>query len=96
MINPKCINLFMSSCKFSIPFSGDAEIILLKAKTTVESQQGIFNGDLNSGNFEVTVFANTIKGSYQVSGQNLDMVISDKPFLIPCSTIESFLRSKIS
>jgi hypothetical protein len=86
----------MSSCKFSIPFSGDAQQILSKAKSTVESQQGVFEGDLNSGNFAVTVFANTIRGSYQVSGQNLDMVITDKPFLIPCSTIENFLRSKIS
>lgn len=86
----------MASCKFSIPFSGDAQQILTKAKSTVESQQGVFTGDLNSGIFEVTVFANTIKGSYQVSGQNLDLVITDKPFLIPCSTIEGFLRSKIS
>jgi hypothetical protein len=62
----------------------------------VESQQGIFTGDGNSGNFEVTVFANTIRGSYVINGQNLNLTITHKPFLIPCSTIESFLKSRIS
>ena len=86
----------MSTCNFSIPFSGEPEIILGKAKVAVESQQGIFNGNTNSGNFEVTVFANTIKGIYVVTGQHLHLTITHKPFLIPCSTIESFLKSKIS
>ena len=86
----------MSTCNFLFPFSGEAEIILGKAKAAVESQQGIFTGDTNSGNFEVTVFANTIRGIYVVTGQNLNLTITHKPFLIPCSTIESFLKSKIS
>jgi len=86
----------MSTCNFSIPFSGGADIILGKAKAAIESQQGIFSGDANSGNFEVTVFSNTIRGMYQVNGQDLNLTITHKPFLIPCSTIESFLKSKIS
>lgn len=86
----------MSTCTFSIPFSGDAQIILAKAKSAVESQSGNFAGDIHSGSFEVTVFANTIRGNYNIEGQNLNLTITHKPFLIPCSTIESFLRSKIS
>ena len=86
----------MSVCNFSIPFSGEAETILAKAKSAVESQQGVFAGDVNSGNFEVTVFANTIKGNYNITGQNLKLTITHKPFLVPCSTIESFLRSQLS
>ena len=86
----------MSTCNFSIPFTGEAETILAKAKAAIESQKGIFTGDTQSGNFEVSVFANSIKGHYKVTGQNLNLTITDKPFLIPCSTIESLLRSKIS
>lgn len=86
----------MSACNFSIPFSGAAETILAKAKAAVESQNGDFTGDVNSGNFEVSVFANLIKGHYNISGQTLNLTITDKPFLIPCGTIESLLRSKIS
>lgn len=86
----------MSACNFSIPFSGEAETILNKARAAIESQNGNFSGDSTSGNFDVTVFANTIKGNYNVLGQNLNITITDKPFLIPCSTIESFLKSKIA
>ncbi len=86
----------MSICSFSIPFTGDAESILAKAKAAIESQNGDFTGDINSGNFEVSVFANSIKGYYKVNGQTLSLTITDKPFLIPCSTIESLLKSKIS
>ncbi len=86
----------MSTCNFSIPFSGEAGIVLSKARAAIEGQQGVFTGDNHSGNFEVTVFANTIKGTYVVTGQNLSLTITHKPFLIPCSTIESFLKSKIT
>ncbi|CAN5223777.1 hypothetical protein BH09BAC2_BH09BAC2_10590 [soil metagenome] len=84
------------ACNFNIPFSGNADEILNKAKSAVNSQGGNFEGDSNSGNFDVTVFGNTIKGTYNVSGNDLNIMISDKPFLIPCSTIESFLKSKIT
>lgn len=86
----------MSTCNFSIPFSGEAEIILAKAKAAIESQQGTFAGDTNAGDFDVTVFGNTIKGTYIINGHDLNITITRKPFLVPCSTIESLLRSKIS
>ena len=86
----------MSTCNFSIPFSGEAEIVLAKAKMAIESQKGIFTGDTKSGNFEVTVIGNTIRGMYVIAGDNLMLTITHKPFLIPCSTIESFLKSKLS
>lgn len=86
----------MSTCSFSIPFTGSAESILQKAKSAIESQNGNFTGDTNSGNFEVSVFANSIKGYYSISGQNLNLTITDKPFLISCNTIESLLKSRIS
>ncbi len=86
----------MSSCNFSIPFSGEADAIIAKAKSVIESQNGIFNGTASSGDFEVTVLANKIKGSYSVAGQILNLTILNKPFFVPCSTIEGFLRSKIS
>ncbi|MDQ3682136.1 MAG: hypothetical protein M3352_03570 [Bacteroidota bacterium] len=85
----------MAACNFSIPFSGSSQDVLNKAKSSVQSQGGNFNGDERGGTFDVSVFGNTIKGSYSVSGQNLDIIIDSKPFLIPCSTIESFLKNQI-
>ncbi|MEJ7625919.1 MAG: hypothetical protein WKF35_03565 [Ferruginibacter sp.] len=86
----------MSDCNFTIPFSGPSDIILNKARTAVESQGGVFNGDENLGNFQVSVFGNSISGSYLVSGENLNIIIDSKPFLVPCSAIQSFLTKLIN
>lgn len=83
------------ACDFSIPFAGDAEAILAKARGAVQSQGGNFNGDVNNGEFNVSVFGNKIVGNYAVSGQTLNITITDKPFMVPCSAIESFLKGQL-
>jgi hypothetical protein len=86
----------MAACKFIIPIAGTAEDTLNRAKSLMQSQGGTFEGDTSSGNFQVSVFGSTIAGSYTVLGQDLSIVIEDKPFLIPCSTIEGFLRNQLA
>ena len=86
----------MADCNISIPFTDPVSGAIAKAKAAIEAQNGTFNGDENSGNFEVTFLGNTIKGSYSVTGQRLNLVITNKPFFVPCSTIESMLLKEIS
>ncbi len=86
----------MAACNFSIPFTKDVTEILAKAKKTVESQNGAFTGDEQSGHFNVSVFGNTIVGTYMVEGQNLNMDITDKPFMVPCAMIESYLKGQLN
>jgi hypothetical protein len=86
----------MAACQFSIPINGSPEDVLNKAKNLMQSQGGTFEGDTNSGNFQVSVFGSTIAGSYTVVGQDMSIVIDDKPFLVPCSTIEGFLRNQLA
>lgn len=83
------------SCKFQLPFSEPAESAVQKAKAAVENQNGSFNGDTISGNFELTVFGNFIKGNYTIEGQVLNLEVTDKPLFVPCSMIESFLKKEI-
>ncbi|MEO7444466.1 MAG: hypothetical protein ABIT96_01555 [Ferruginibacter sp.] len=85
----------MSACKFSIDFSGSAAEIMIKARKSIESQGGNLTGDENQGQFNVSVFGNTILGTYQVISQQLEIIIEEKPFLVPCSAIEGFLKSKL-
>ncbi|MCP9750603.1 hypothetical protein [Ferruginibacter sp. HRS2-29] len=85
----------MSACNFNIPFSGSPEEIFQKAKKSVESQGGTFNGDTSGGSFELSIFGNAIIGGYTVSGNELNVVIEEKPFLVPCSAIESFLKKQL-
>jgi hypothetical protein len=84
----------MSKCSFSIPFSGTAAEVFTKAKAAVEKQGGSFNGDVNGGSFSLNVFGR-ISGSYTLTGQQLDIVIDDKPMMIPCGAIENVLKSQI-
>lgn len=83
------------ACEFSIPFTGNPEDVLGKAKSTVQSQGGNFNGDTNNGDFTVSVFGNKIVGNYTVSGNTLKISITDKPFMVPCSAIEGFLKGQL-
>jgi hypothetical protein len=83
------------ACKFIIPFAGNASEILSKARTAIEGQGGVLDGDETQGNFDVTVLGSTIKGSYSITGKDMDLEITSKPFFVPCSTIESFLRNKL-
>lgn len=83
------------ACDFSIPFSGDPQSMLAKARNAVQSQGGNFNGDANSGDFNVSVFGNKIVGNYTVNGQTLNINITDKPFMVPCNAIESFLKGQL-
>ncbi len=84
------------ACSFSIAFSGAPDVVLRKAQSAVEGQGGSFTGDADGGAFDLTAYGNTIKGSYTVSGQNLHVLIHSKPFFLPCSTIEGFLKNQLA
>jgi hypothetical protein len=86
----------MSDCQFNIPFTGTPESVIQKARAAVEGQGGRFEGSTDAGSFEVSVFGNSLAGSYKTTGQQLEIIIHSKPFIIPCSAIESFLTKQIS
>ncbi|HMT96708.1 MAG TPA: hypothetical protein PKC62_08480 [Ferruginibacter sp.] len=85
-----------ATCSFTVPFTGNADEIFNKAKNVVENQGGTFNGDARQGNFYIEVFGNKIAGDYSVAGNELSINITDKPFFVPCATIENLLKSKLS
>jgi hypothetical protein len=85
----------MSDCNITLPFHEPAAVVIAKARAAIENY-GTFNGDEHSGEFAVTVFGNTVKGTYSVTGQNLNLVVTHKPFFVPCSTIENLLLKEIT
>lgn len=85
----------MSACNFTIPFSGSPVDVLQKAQAAIRDQGGLFLGDATSGIFELTVLGSSIKGSFNISGQDLNVAIDSKPFMIPCSTIQSYLTKHL-
>ena len=85
----------MAKCSFIIPFSNAADSLLDKARSAIEKQGGIFNGDQSSGNFSVQLMG-TISGVYQINGQEMIVEITEKPMFIGCSQIESFMRGQFA
>ncbi|MGV3528468.1 MAG: hypothetical protein ACO1OO_06220 [Flavisolibacter sp.] len=84
------------ACSFSIALTGSADATLNRARAAVESQGGQFAGDTNSGNFNVVVFGNTIAGNYVLNGEALQITITEKPMLVSCGMIESYLKGQIN
>ncbi|MFN8244404.1 MAG: hypothetical protein U0X40_10165 [Ferruginibacter sp.] len=86
----------MAACNFSIEFSGTAEDITQKARQIVEVKGGNFSGDTSTGKFDISMLGAGIAGSYTVNGNALDITIEEKPFFVPCDTVENYFRYKLS
>ena len=85
----------MSACTFNVKIEKTPAEVYEKAKKSVESQGGTFSGDDNGGNFSLSLFGNDIIGAYTVAEKELLVVISEKPFMVPCAMIESFLQKQL-
>lgn len=77
-------------CSFTLPFTGSAKSLVARAKKAVESAGGTFKGNTSKGSIEIKKPA-TVAGNYTISGQNLNVTITKKPFFISCSIIQSEL-----
>ncbi|MGK4006266.1 hypothetical protein WMF31_26845 [Sorangium sp. So ce1036] len=82
----------MAKHSFSVPFSGSAPEIVAKARAAIEKAGGQFNGTDGNGDFTVPTPAGAVKGTYSIAAQSFSVDITDKPFLVPGSAIESQVR----
>lgn len=83
-------------CNFSIKLNGNVEELVSKAKNAITDAGGSFDGDITSGSFRMKTFMGEIAGSYTVSTQQLNVEVSKKPMMVPCSEIEKQLRKYLS
>jgi hypothetical protein len=83
----------MAKHSFSVDFPGAAQDMVAKAKGAIEKASGKFTGDEKKGEFSVPTPAGTVKGIYTITAQKFAIDITDKPFVVPGSAIESQVRS---
>ena len=83
------------ACTFTIDIRIPAPDVVSSVKNKVEAQGGSFNGDSAAGNFEVPLLGSRVIGSYSVTGQQMTVNISDKPFFISCNQIRSFIEGQL-
>ena len=76
------------SKQFSVKFKGDAGAAVAKFKATAEKNDVLLNGDHRAGQFS----GKGIEGRYDISGDDLTIIIEKKPLLIPWALIEAKVR----
>lgn len=84
----------MAGCRpFKIKVSGNIAAVLENARFRTIESAGSFEGDMRSGTFSGNASAlGTVKGEYKVSGNEVTIKITSKPFIVPCKVLESKIR----
>ena len=87
----------MASCSpFDVDFSGSAQDLFNKISALIHQHGGSISGGPSGGSFSVPVpVFGTVAGTFSVSGQTCTIHITQRSFFLPCSTIESFVKSNI-
>jgi len=71
--------------------------IIEKVKSKITGNGGKFEGNLEHGFFGGRSALGTIKGEYtSISDNEIEIVITDKPFIIPYETIEYRVREYLN
>ncbi len=82
---------------FTIEVSDAMTSALAKVASEITGSGGIFQGDEDGGNFSGKTPLGMIKGEYRcVSGRAITITITDKPFMLPYTVIESTIREYFS
>ena len=85
----------MAECSFNFNIESSSAEIINNVKTKIENEGGSFTGDDNEGNFNLPTPVGTIEGNYSVSDNELNIDITKKPMMLPCSMIESELKKHL-
>ncbi len=74
---------------FSFQITGTAAEAVEKARIAAEKEGAEFEGDVTAGRFS----ALGVVGSYSISGDTVEVAISERPFFAPLSLVESKIKS---
>lgn len=80
------------SCTFTINHSGNKLTLVDNLRAAILQVNGTFEGDESEGVFRGQTPLGGFSGRYNVSGDDITVVIDDKPFLVGCSRIEKEIR----
>lgn len=79
--------------RFTVASNGDLSATLERVEKTITGKGGSFSGDTRQGQFSGVTPIGNVKGKYTVTANNdIDITITDKPFLAPMSVIENKIR----
>jgi hypothetical protein len=85
----------LSLCRFHFDFRGTADSLVEKIRSHVSRAGGELSGSAASGEFSLPTPVGAFRGAYTISGQTIFLEVLEKPFFVPCGTIEARLSSYI-
>ena len=87
--SPSCAGMAQS---FSFDLPGDPQAAVTKAGILVRQAGGTFSGGVDGGSFTGKTPVGEVKGNYRTAGNTVTVEITDKPFIVPKTTVESKIR----
>jgi hypothetical protein len=82
---------------FIVKLKDEVSSILGKMKSLITGNGGSFEGNKECGSFEGKLLLGTIKCGYRtISADEIEIIIDDKPFVMPYSKIESEIKKYLS
>ena len=92
-----CENTSLTKHSFIVKLTHEISSILKKVKSIITGQGVKFEGNTECGFFDGKSLLGTIKVKYRsISNNEVEIIIEDKPFIIPSQTIESEIKKYLS
>jgi len=78
----------MSDCDtFTIDLEGDVDEIMLRVRRIAKNNNISLRGDRDEGTFDIDV----VKGDYKVEGEEIEITVKDKPYMVNCEHLQELL-----
>ncbi|MDH4231724.1 MAG: hypothetical protein OEW04_06810 [Nitrospirota bacterium] len=78
---------------FTITLTDEISSVLGRVRSEITGSGGRFEGNTEYGSFDGNSFLGQIKGQYRcIAGNEIEITITDKPFIVPYGTIESEIK----
>jgi hypothetical protein len=92
-----CEDTSLAKHSFIVKLTSELSSILNRVKSLITGKGGKFEGNTECGSFDGKSVLGTIKVKYRsISDNQIEIIIEDKPFLIPSQTIESAIKRYLS
>lgn len=84
------------ACNFTFEYTKPKTEMVSKLEAAILGQHGSFQGDETSGVFSFSAVGLSFRGNYLIRGDQISVEVTDKPFLVSCSKIESEIKKYIT
>jgi hypothetical protein len=78
---------------FTVTLTDEISSVLARVRTSITGNGGRFEGNMEHGSFDGKSVLGLIKGEYRrLAGDEIEIKITHKPFIVPFSRIESEIK----